>query len=259
MKKISFAVFWLPIIGGVLLGGFAGNAWYGGNKILAIWLAFAGIVCFLLVAAFQIQLAVQERTARSGSAPSSFRVHADTTIINPSNNPREIGPFVAVYTINGKPVMKPVRFLLHLSVTNLRNVPITVESYLLEFGNAPTDKWVSPHLATGVPIAWIENDMTKAAALDLNKCGFDDVLRNRAIQPNDHVGGWIFIYDNTVRWEPDIKIKFTETTGVTEQYVMKQPSLPQPGQASPSGGGAMMLVGTIDLSNATLFEGSGTP
>jgi len=44
MKQTDFIVFWLPIIGGVLLGGFAGTAWYGGNKILGLWLGFAGIV-----------------------------------------------------------------------------------------------------------------------------------------------------------------------------------------------------------------------
>ena len=55
---MNLLFFWLPIIGGVLLGGFAGNAWYGGDRILAIWLAFAGVVCFELVAAIQLQQAV---------------------------------------------------------------------------------------------------------------------------------------------------------------------------------------------------------
>lgn len=50
--------FWLPIIGGVLLGGIAGNAWYGGNRVLAIWLGFAGVICFELVLAFQLEQAV---------------------------------------------------------------------------------------------------------------------------------------------------------------------------------------------------------
>jgi len=37
------------------LGGIAGSAWYGGDKIPAIWIAFFGIVCLLLTAALQFQ------------------------------------------------------------------------------------------------------------------------------------------------------------------------------------------------------------
>jgi hypothetical protein len=59
MKGLSTVLlFWLPIVGGVLLGGFAGNAWYGGNKSLALWLGFAGLICFLLVGTIQIQEAI---------------------------------------------------------------------------------------------------------------------------------------------------------------------------------------------------------
>ena len=54
-KSIELAIFWLPLIAGVLLGGIAGSAWYGGDKIPAIWIGFFGIVCLLLTGAFQIQ------------------------------------------------------------------------------------------------------------------------------------------------------------------------------------------------------------
>ncbi len=37
------------------MGGIAGSAWYGGDKIPAIWIAFVGCVCFLLTGALQIQ------------------------------------------------------------------------------------------------------------------------------------------------------------------------------------------------------------
>ncbi|MFZ0372192.1 MAG: hypothetical protein WAL39_02665 [Xanthobacteraceae bacterium] len=80
MKQTDFIVFWLPIIGGVLLGGFAGTAWYGGNKILGLWLGFAGIVCFLLVGTIQIQQAIS-RTGPDG--PSKVRVRA-MTMLTPS-------------------------------------------------------------------------------------------------------------------------------------------------------------------------------
>jgi hypothetical protein len=42
--------------GGLLLGSLAIGMWYGGgNKIAAIWIGFAGVVCFLLIAAVQMQ------------------------------------------------------------------------------------------------------------------------------------------------------------------------------------------------------------
>jgi len=54
-KSVELAIFWLPLIAAILLGGIAGNAWYGGDKIPAIWIAFVGCICFLLTGALQFQ------------------------------------------------------------------------------------------------------------------------------------------------------------------------------------------------------------
>jgi hypothetical protein len=54
-KTVELAIFWLPLVAGVLLGGIAGSAWYGGDKIPAIWIAFFGILCFLLTGTLQFQ------------------------------------------------------------------------------------------------------------------------------------------------------------------------------------------------------------
>jgi TRAP-type C4-dicarboxylate transport system permease small subunit len=54
-RSVELAVFWLPLLAGILLSGIAGSAWYGGDKIPAIWIAFFGVVCLLLTAALQIQ------------------------------------------------------------------------------------------------------------------------------------------------------------------------------------------------------------
>ncbi|MDH2357836.1 hypothetical protein QCM80_46250 [Bradyrhizobium sp. SSUT112] len=54
-KSVELAIFWLPMIAGVLLGGLAGSAWYGGDKIPAIWIGFFGTLCFLLTGALQLQ------------------------------------------------------------------------------------------------------------------------------------------------------------------------------------------------------------
>jgi hypothetical protein len=48
-------IFWLPIIGSLLLGSIAVGAWFADQKLIAIWFGFAGSVCFLLIFTIQIQ------------------------------------------------------------------------------------------------------------------------------------------------------------------------------------------------------------
>ena len=76
---MEFAIFWLPLIAGLLLGGLAVGAWYGGDKTLAIWVGFVGAVCLVLLVALQIQQEVW-RTANqpnitllAPNAPSILR------------------------------------------------------------------------------------------------------------------------------------------------------------------------------------------
>jgi hypothetical protein len=64
-KAMDIAIFWFPLLGGVLLGGIAGSAWYGGNKSLGLWLGFAGAICFALVAVLQIQDRILKAGAES--------------------------------------------------------------------------------------------------------------------------------------------------------------------------------------------------
>jgi hypothetical protein len=52
---MELAIFWLPLIAGLLLGGWSVAAWYGGDKTLAVWVGFIGVVCFLLTGALQLQ------------------------------------------------------------------------------------------------------------------------------------------------------------------------------------------------------------
>jgi hypothetical protein len=70
---MDIAIFWLPVVGGILLGGLAGNAWYGGDKILALWLTFFGLICFGLVAVLQIQQTIlQSKASPSLTATNSL-------------------------------------------------------------------------------------------------------------------------------------------------------------------------------------------
>jgi hypothetical protein len=52
---MAFAELWLPIVGAGIFVCWAVGAWYGGHKIQAIWLAFAGVVCLLFLATLQWQ------------------------------------------------------------------------------------------------------------------------------------------------------------------------------------------------------------
>jgi len=89
-RSVELAVFWLPLLAGILLSGIAGSAWYGGDKIPAIWIAFFGVVCLLLTAALQIQNfayanllqpeidieAPTQRTILTWNLPTSFFINS---------------------------------------------------------------------------------------------------------------------------------------------------------------------------------------
>jgi hypothetical protein len=57
---MAFAELWLPIIGAGICIAWAIGAWYGGNKILATWLTFGGVVCLLLLGTLQWQHLIEE-------------------------------------------------------------------------------------------------------------------------------------------------------------------------------------------------------
>jgi hypothetical protein len=61
-KGMDTAVFWLVIIGPILIG-VAGAAWYGGRKIPALWMGFVGTILLLLAVALQSQLAIWKSQA----------------------------------------------------------------------------------------------------------------------------------------------------------------------------------------------------
>ena len=71
---MDMALFWLPILGGILLGGIALGEWYSGSKVCAVWVGFAGINCFLLVLAIQIQAAVRQPKSSASARPDISNV-----------------------------------------------------------------------------------------------------------------------------------------------------------------------------------------
>jgi len=71
-QVVEHLVFWLPIVGGLLLGSIAANEWYSGAKVNAVWFGFAGIVCFLAVAAVQLQRALETPNSTDRSKEASI-------------------------------------------------------------------------------------------------------------------------------------------------------------------------------------------
>jgi hypothetical protein len=95
-KFMTFAIFWFPIIGGILLGGFAGSAWYGGNKILALWLSFFGVVSFLLVVVIQLQQFISDEESNT---PDADRPYISIVALGFPNNVIQPGPIVIRWQI----------------------------------------------------------------------------------------------------------------------------------------------------------------
>jgi hypothetical protein len=61
---------WLPIIGGGFLFAIAVSAWFSDYKSTGIWFGFFGLVCFLLLAALQLQEHITSAQADAKSGPT---------------------------------------------------------------------------------------------------------------------------------------------------------------------------------------------
>ncbi len=121
------AVFWLPIIGGILLGGFAVGEWYGGNKVYALWVGFSGVVCFLAVAGLQIQQVLLKQEAVT--SPEKAQQNVIQTDIRRARLSIE---FVAPLSLNvtyfppHAPDIRSFRIDLPITVRNYGQMPATV-------------------------------------------------------------------------------------------------------------------------------------
>lgn len=137
-------IFWLPIIAGILLGGIAGNAWYAGDKILSLWLAFAGLICLLLVATIQIH---QYLSKTENSKPIS----ETEALVNATNKATDFAqrPWVQVKSFS-------VDFL---KIEN-ENTNIGVTLFLENVGKSP---------ATGIELFTEFHVMTNAVFQELSQ------------------------------------------------------------------------------------------
>jgi hypothetical protein len=74
----ELAIFWLPIVGGILLGSIAVSAWYSGTKVAALWWGFGGLVCFLLAGTLQIQTFIK----KTESLPDQSAMQRDRAYVH---------------------------------------------------------------------------------------------------------------------------------------------------------------------------------
>jgi hypothetical protein len=75
-KGMEFAVFWLVIVGPILIG-LAGCIWYGGGgRTPALWVGFSGTVLLMLAAALQSQQAIWKSQASEPIATTTSKPEA---------------------------------------------------------------------------------------------------------------------------------------------------------------------------------------
>lgn len=104
---MGFLIFWLPIFASILLGGVAASAWYGGDRVLGLWLAFAGVVLLLLTGTIQLQQSIRAEgsTKVANAAPDKATVIAKRAYVavsdaNVSDLTIESAPTVSVVIKN---------------------------------------------------------------------------------------------------------------------------------------------------------------
>ena len=121
------------------------------------------------------------------------------------NGPRDGGIWLVQ---NGLRIHIP--WACELTLTNLRSVPMMVESYWVERKNKD-DKWELESPPLGMENAKIfYGDDVPDNAFESTRPTLDDALQDKNIGPNETVQGWIFV----TQWPPTpLRISLKDTTG----------------------------------------------
>lgn len=145
---MELLIFWLPMIASILLGGFATSAWYGGDKVLGLWLVFAGVVLLLLTITIQIhkRIRADNKTKITATAPDKAtvivqRAYVSVSDANVSDLTAETVPTVTVTIKNTGAT--PAYDLSWRATFAAREFPVTQEILLDRTKEAPTI--VLPH------------------------------------------------------------------------------------------------------------------
>jgi hypothetical protein len=126
---MEMAIFWLPILGGILLGSIAVSAWYASDKIIALWCAFAGLVCFLLVGTIQVHQALAEKVPTLPVETARPWVGIDVELAGPLNLENGIGIPLKI-TMTNTANTPAVSALPHPMIFTRENQPFQAEEII---------------------------------------------------------------------------------------------------------------------------------
>lgn len=160
-KLMDTATIWLPALGTMLLGGFAVGAWYGGNKIHALWYGFFGTVFLLLLVVLQIQSALNssERRDRLPDDPDVVTQRAYISVVDAEISALDDSVPPTVQVVIKNTGRSPAHSLTWRAIFAARELPLDVDvpldrtiraaTYDLGAGNTLFYKWTFTEWAEG--------------------------------------------------------------------------------------------------------------
>jgi hypothetical protein len=232
---VGLIVFWFPIIGSILLGGSVGY-WLANNKRRAFQCGGVGVS--MLVMTLVIQLCQYE------FPPPAFRVE-DVCELNASESGHIVWRQGLQETI-GK-----VRVGEYVTITNLRLLPISVESYRLETAPRESGPWTTVETAPIYADVFWNLDRSHARAFDMWKCDLNYKLAEHSINPGDTIPGWIWITDR--RRQPFMRIVLHTSDGGIFTVPILRPSV-RKNDVGVRGAPMPFLDKTIDLSGVRYID-----
>jgi len=140
--------------------------------------------------------------------------------------------FVCMQKTKSNVVLSPIRLILNIEVTNLRNAKVRIQSYKcsgfyrVDSGTKSTEGW---HKLYAMPIAgctvlFIVDDLKKCTIVDYSKENFDAIASNTYIELGESIKGWMFFETDADIRESKIhlsKVKITieNSIGDTQTFV----------------------------------------
>lgn len=101
------------------------------------------------------------------------------------------GLFWLEHKTAGGVVVSPIHVMIFLRLTNLKDEPITIDSYAVEI-KSPSKDWVKlPRVDVQDGILYSDVS-SNAGAWNVGQNGFDRAIFERRIQPRETVRGWAF-------------------------------------------------------------------
>jgi hypothetical protein len=221
---MNWAIFWLPLIAGILLGGLAVGNWYGGDKTLAVWVGFVGAVLFLLTAALKGQqyvwrvadqpklsiLPSGQRSYLRWDPPASYQMQIND-VPNPDYGAWKVPALLKILVRNSGAVAQDATIkwgvtpyemqALIESSPRLKDNIILAESNRITLGSktTPSTPWMhSLEWSVSVPLPFITRETTAfipAAVWDHAALFFIATLSDEP-----HARSAPFVFDAQINW-----------------------------------------------------------